>query len=117
MPSCIEKLKGGWRSRANLPLVLLLLALGTLFLFGNDRGHFHRPGHHDWLSSKYLTLAENLSPEHNFARFHRLHPNQNGNSELSFYTTASQSAAMRSSNWPSCHSATICPQRSTPAEC
>jgi len=79
MPSCIEKLKGGWRSRTNLPLVLLLLALGTLFLFGNDRGHFHRPGHHDWLSSKYLTLAENLSPEHNFTRFHRLHPHQNGN--------------------------------------
>ena len=83
-PSCMEKLKGGWRSRANLPLALLLVALGTLFLFGNDRGHFYRPGHHDWLSSKYLVMAENLSPKHGFTMFHRLLPGQDGNPELEF---------------------------------
>ena len=80
----MEKLKGGWRSRANLPLALLLAALGTLFLFGNDRGHFYRPGHHDWLSSKYLVMAENLSPKHGLTMFHRLLPGQDGNPELEF---------------------------------
>ena len=51
---------------AALPVVLLLLALSTVFLFGNDRGHFYRPGHHDWLSAYQLALATNLSPQHNF---------------------------------------------------
>ena len=51
------------------PLVLLLLALSTVFLFGNDRGRFYRDGHHDWLSSQNLTLAVNLSPDHDFLLF------------------------------------------------
>ena len=76
---------GGWRRSANLPLTLLLLALSTLFLFGDDRGLFYRSAHHDWNSAKYLALAENLSPEHNFALFHSLKPDQDGNPEPNFF--------------------------------
>ena len=54
---------------AALPLILLLMALATVFLFGNDRGHFYRSGHHDWLTSQHLAQAVNLSPEHNFLLF------------------------------------------------
>ena len=50
---------------------LLLLALSTVFIFGNDRSHFYRPGHHNWVSSEHLAVAVNLSPEHNFLMFHR----------------------------------------------
>ena len=71
--------------RANLPLTFLLLALSTVFLFGNDRGHFYRLGHHGWNSAKYLALAENLSPEYNFALFHSLKPDQDGNPAPNFF--------------------------------
>ena len=54
---------------AALPLVLLLSALSTVFLFGNDRGTFYRDGHHDWLTSQSMAQAVNLSPEHNFLLF------------------------------------------------
>ena len=53
-----------------MPLPLLLLALSTVFLFGNDREHFYRPGHHTGVSANYLAAAENLSPEHNFLLFY-----------------------------------------------
>ena len=54
------------------PLVLLLGALSSVFLFGHDRGHFYRDGdhgvpgielqlHHDWMSSQGLAQAVNLS--------------------------------------------------------
>ena len=75
----IGALKGRWRSSANLPLALLLLALCTLFLFAADRGHFYRPGHHDSVTGQFLSLAESLSPEHNFALFHGLELDENGN--------------------------------------
>lgn len=52
-----------------LPLALLLVALSTMFLFGNDRGHFYRPGAHDWNSSRGLAIAENLSFKHNLLLF------------------------------------------------
>ena len=58
-----------WTQPAALPLVLLLAALSTVFVFGNDRGVFFREGHHDWLTSQHLALAVNLSPEHNFLLF------------------------------------------------
>ena len=54
-----------------LPLLLLLSALSTVFLFGNDRGQFYRPGLHDLVSANHLTVAVNLSPEHNFLSFYR----------------------------------------------
>ncbi len=56
--------------RPSLPLLLLLSALSTVFLFGNDRGQFYRPGFHNTLSAYQLVVAANLSPEHNLLMFH-----------------------------------------------
>lgn len=56
--------------RKLVPFVLLLLGLSTVFPFGNDRGHFYRPGHHDAVTSNYLAVVANLSFEHNFVRFY-----------------------------------------------
>ena len=56
--------------RPSLPTLLLLLALATVFLFGNDRGHFYQPGFHNEVSANHLSVAENLSPEHNFLGFY-----------------------------------------------
>ena len=52
-----------------LPLALLLAALATALLFGNDRGSFYRMSHHDIISKNHLTLANNMSPEHRFLGF------------------------------------------------
>ena len=57
-------LLGRWRF---LPLLLLLLALSTVFFFSNDRGHFYRGG----ISENHLALAANISYEHNFLGFYR----------------------------------------------
>ena len=51
------------------PLLLLLVALSTVFLFGNDRDRFYRPGHHDGVSVHSLAVGVNLSPDHDFLRF------------------------------------------------
>ena len=60
------------QSRAWLPPALLLLALSSVFLFGSEeRGYFYRAGGHDDMSSKNMTIAENLSMEHNFVMFLR----------------------------------------------
>ncbi len=57
---------------ASLPLLLLLLALSTVFLFGNDRrDSLYRPGYHNSVSANHLSVAANLSPEHNFLLFRR----------------------------------------------
>ena len=53
----------GWRP---LPPLLLLAALSTIFIFANDRGAFYRPGGHNNVSELTLSIATNLSPEHNF---------------------------------------------------
>lgn len=62
-----------WRP---LPPILLLAALSTVFIFANDRGVFYRPGHHNDTSMQTLSIATNLSPEHNFLLFH--HRNEKG---------------------------------------
>ena len=49
-------------------IILLIVALSSVFLFGNDRGHFNRD--YDWTSSSTMAQAANLSPEHNFLMFH-----------------------------------------------
>ena len=49
-------------------IILLMVALSTVFIFGNDRGHFNR--YYDWTSSSTMAQAANLSPEHNFLTFH-----------------------------------------------
>ena len=53
-----------------LPLLLLLSALSTVFLFGHDRGFFYRSAPHNAISAQQLVVAENLSPEHNFLMFY-----------------------------------------------
>ncbi len=64
---------------AALPLVLLLLAMATVFLLGNDRGHFYRGGAHDWNSSQSLAFAENLSFQHGLLAFHYQSLDKDGN--------------------------------------
>ena len=66
----LDRLKSAARS-PQLPLVLLLLALSTVFIFGGDRAYFYRCCEHNGLSSQHLALAVNLSPEHGFLQFER----------------------------------------------
>ncbi len=51
------------------PLLLLLLALSTLFLCNVDKGYLYRPNLHDFNTIMNLAAAENLSPDHNFRLF------------------------------------------------
>ena len=75
------------RIQAAIPLLLLLLALSTVYLFGADWGHFrrHLPSH-DGDSAKNLALAENLSPAHNFRLFLRLYPGPDGAPAYEMYS-------------------------------
>ena len=74
-----------WTRREALPPFLLLLALAAVFLFGNDRGHFYRGGHHDWLTSQHLTQAVNLSPRQNFLLYISRTPDAEGNTAYTTY--------------------------------
>ena len=64
------------RLRLSAPLLLLLLALATLFVFDGGRDHFYRYHYvvNAWNSGKNLALADNLSPAHNFRQFIQLYP-------------------------------------------
>ncbi len=53
------------------PVALLLLALSSVFVFGNQRDSFYFRGHNTHITSQSLMLASNLSPEHNFLMFMR----------------------------------------------
>ena len=75
----------GRKPRTALPLLLLAVALSSVFLFGNDRSHFHRRGHHDFLSSKTLAIAANLSPEQRFLMFERRGLNTRGETTHAVY--------------------------------
>ena len=70
---------------AALPLILLLLAMATVFMFGNDRGQFYRIGHHDWNSSQSLAFAENLSFQHGLLVFHYQSLDKDGNHYYHLY--------------------------------
>ena len=59
--------------REALPLALLLLALASVFAFGNDRSQFYRHGNHDFTTGHTLALTANLSAEHGFLLFNRQH--------------------------------------------
>ena len=61
-----------------LTLLLLLVALSTLFLCSVDKGYFHRPFKYKWSSVQDLTIAENLSPDHNFRLLRGLEPGPGG---------------------------------------
>ena len=52
-----------------LPLLLLFLALSTVFLFDNDRRDYF--DQIDVLSAKNMAITANLSPDHNFLLFLR----------------------------------------------
>ena len=54
------------------PLVLLLLALATVFLFGGGRGHLYQEPTHDNIARNHMAVAMNLSPVHGFLGFYRL---------------------------------------------
>ena len=58
-------------ARPLMPWLVLLAAMTAVFVFGHDRSHFYRTGHHDWLSSHGLALAANFSPDHAFLMFQR----------------------------------------------
>ena len=67
---------GRHRGPSATTLVLLFLALATIFLFGGSRG---QPGaatsaaYHHWeLTWAHITVAQSMSPEHGFLGFHRL---------------------------------------------
>lgn len=62
-----------------LPLVLLLLALSTLFLLGNDREYFYRGVWHDRHSAQALVFAENLSFRHYLVNFYHQSRDADGN--------------------------------------
>ena len=63
-------LRLGVRLASWLPLLLLLLAWSTMYLFSDSWGRFDRqPLGHDWDSAKNMSVAENLSPAHNFLMF------------------------------------------------
>ncbi len=51
-----------------LPLVLLLIALSTIFPFGGERHRFYRTDSNA-LTANHMTVAMNLSPEHNFVGY------------------------------------------------
>ena len=59
-----------------LTLLLLLLALSTLFLCSFDKGYFY--GVRDNDSSRNLAIAENLSPSHGFRLSPGLRPGSDG---------------------------------------
>ena len=61
-----------------LPLALLLLALSTAFIFANDRGSLYRPGLHGALTTDYLSVAANLSPEQRFLGYYYRSLNPDG---------------------------------------
>ncbi len=73
-------------SKEHSPLILLVLTLATMFVFANDRGVFYRYGHHNWLSSQNLTVAANLSPEHNFLLFFNRTLDENGETTYTPYS-------------------------------
>ena len=53
------------------PVALLLLALSSALVFGNQRDSFYFRGHNTHITSQSLMLASNMSPERNFLMFMR----------------------------------------------
>ena len=68
-----------------LPLGLLLLALSSVFAFGNDRSQFYRHGHHDFTTVHTLALTANLSAEHGFLQFRTAKRDGRGETEYDPY--------------------------------
>ena len=66
-------------------LALLLLALSTVFVSGHDRGSFYRSWLHNAITSNHLTVAANLSPEHDFLGFRHQTLNRKGERHYEWY--------------------------------
>ena len=66
-------------------LALLLLALSTVFVSGHDRGSFYRSWQHNAITSNHLTVAANLSPEHDFLGFRHQTLNRKGERIYDWY--------------------------------
>ena len=67
--------KRNTRGSSATTLVLLFLALATMFLFGGSRGEpvYGTPGgYHGELTRNHMTVALNMSPEHGFLGFNRV---------------------------------------------
>ena len=71
----------GRRGSSVTPLVLLFLALATVFLFGGSRGHpvsappgahYEAVTHHRTITRNHMKVALNMSPEHGFLSFYDL---------------------------------------------
>ena len=73
------ELRLGMRPASWLPALLLLLAMSTVYLFGDGWGGFDQRGHtHINNSAKNMALAENLSPAQNFLMILRQYPGPDG---------------------------------------
>ena len=67
-------------------LVLLLLALATVFVSGGDRGRFYLGAPDlDHLTRNHLTVVANLSPEHGFLGFYHQYLNEDGETAYRAY--------------------------------
>ena len=72
----------GWLAALALPLFMF----AALLALGGDRWHFYRwGGLHDFATAKTLTVAENLSPEHNFLLTRGVWLNEDGSFEYEAY--------------------------------
>ena len=85
LPSAAVRFRRWWDLRLGarlaswLPLLLLLLAMSTVYLFGDGWGGFYKDSvFHNWNSAKNMVLAENLSPAHNFLMYLRQYPRPDG---------------------------------------
>ncbi|HXF49752.1 MAG TPA: hypothetical protein VNL73_10070 [Verrucomicrobiae bacterium] len=69
---------------STIPFALLLMALGSLFVFQNDL-HSFPSGHHGSLSSHGMTISRHLSPEHGFLMFNRMIRTEDGSIQYDLY--------------------------------
>ena len=82
----IRPLIANWRGwlPAFALTALMFIALTAL---GGDRGFLYRAeGDHDWGTVKNLTIAENLSPEHNFLMALKIWRDEDGGSRYVLYS-------------------------------
>ena len=85
LPSAAPRFRRRWDLRLGvrlaswLPVLLLLLAMSTVYLFGDGWGGFYQYDYtHNNNTAKNMAVAENLSLSHNFLMFRRQHPGPDG---------------------------------------
>ena len=65
------------------PMLVLAAILSYLFVFGEERDHFYWM--HDWSSSLNMSVAANLSPDHNFLGFKDRFIGRSGDPQYLYY--------------------------------